>query len=123
MAVSGHGTVKTCVRLGGAVDFINNVKEAYRGPKAFDDHTTARHSISSPLPDQLKGAWFCITKKIFYEKTNNDGTVKGSDGKEKVPKFCIDVDEKGRDKIKENLNKKLYDTFAYVRYTMLDKMS
>ena len=58
------------------MDLINNVKEAYRGPKAFDDHTTARHFMSSPLLDQLKGTWFCIIKKIFDEETNNDGTVK-----------------------------------------------
>ena len=49
--LSGHTTVKTCTRLGGSVDMVNMIKEAYRGRSAFDDHTTTRHSVPSALPD------------------------------------------------------------------------
>ena len=63
--VSGHATVKTCTRLGGSIDVISMIKDAYRGKEAFDDHTTTSHSVSSPLPDQLKGAWFCVNKQLF----------------------------------------------------------
>ena len=120
--LSGHTTVKACTRLGGSVDMVNMIKEAYRGRSAFDDHTTTRHSVPSALPDQLKGAWFCITKRIFAKerKGKKETEVLGI-SKETVPKMCINVEHKGRHKIKENFRKKLFDSFPDVRYVILDK--
>ena len=86
---------------------VNMIKEAYRGRSAFDDHTTARHSVPSVLPDQLKGAWFCITKRIFAkERKGKKETEALCISKETVQKMCINVEHKGRHKIKENFKKK-----------------
>ena len=55
-AISGHTTLRTCLQIAGSLDIIQAAREWYRGKQAFHDHTTTRHSLSSPLPDQLKGA-------------------------------------------------------------------
>ena len=51
--------------LGGSVDFVTKVKDAYKGELGFAGHSASRHSVASPLPDQLKGAWYCVHKGLF----------------------------------------------------------
>ena len=114
--VSGHATVKTCTRLGGSIDVISMIKDAYRGKEAFDDHTTTRHSVSSPLPDQLKGAWFCVNKQLFTPTVAKNTEVTGMCSTETVPQSLLDVEQKGCQKLKTNFKKKMYDLFPDVRY-------
>ena len=123
--LSGHSTVKTCTTLGGSVDLASTIKNAYKEPKAFDDHSTTRHSVSSPLRDQLKGTWFCVSKGMFdmnskdEEVSDRENSVEGFE-MEKVPKMCINVDEKGRQKLKNGFKKKLFDSFPDIRFVMLE---
>ena len=60
-AVSGHSTLRTCLQIAGSLDIVDGACEVYRGRKAFDEHSITRHSVPSPLADQVKGAWFCVT--------------------------------------------------------------
>ena len=34
----------------------------------FDVHPTSAHSILTSLPDQFKGAWFCVKNEFFKVK-------------------------------------------------------
>ena len=70
------------------------IKDAYRGKEAFDDHTTTRHSVSSPLPDQLKGAWFCVNKQLFTPTVAKNTEVTGMCSTETVPQSLLDVEQK-----------------------------
>ena len=125
--LSGHSTVKTCTTLGGSVDLVSTIKNACKGPKAFDDPKAngQRHSVSSPLPDQLKGTWFCVSKGMFgmnskdEEISDRENSVEGFE-MEKVPKMCINVDEKGRRKLKDGFKKKLIDSFPDIRFVILE---
>ena len=93
-ATSGHATVTTCRRLAGAIDIVRSVRECYLGRDAFDDHTTKRHSAPSSIPDQLKGAWFSLSKGLICS-LNSDSlprVVTSSDTDDNpatVPKFCL----------------------------------
>eukprot|EP00112_Aurelia_sp_Birch-Aquarium-sp1_P020150 Seg5125.3 transcript_id=Seg5125.3/GoldUCD/mRNA.D3Y31 product="hypothetical protein" protein_id=Seg5125.3/GoldUCD/D3Y31 len=71
-SVSGHTTIKTCLQIAGSVDIIHSAREAYRGRESFDEHSTSHHSIPSPLPDQLKGAWYCISRKLISNTSKQD---------------------------------------------------
>ena len=64
-AISGHTTLRTCLQIAGSLDIIQAARESYRGKQAFHDHTATRHSVSSPLPDQLKGALYCISNGLL----------------------------------------------------------
>ena len=120
--LSGHSTVKTCTQLSGSVDLVKMIRDAYKGKESFDVHHTTRHSGASPLEDQVKGAWFWITQRLFSKAVDDRPVVFKSDSEEKVPLFCLDVEQKGVQKIKDNFSKKLHDSFPDVRYTLLEKM-
>ena len=123
--LSGHSTLKICTTLGGSVDLVSTIKNAYKGPKAFNDHSTTRHSVSSPLPDQLKGTWFCVRKGMFgmnstdEEVSDRENSVEGFE-MEEVPKMCINVDEKGWQKLNDGFKKKLFDLFPDIRFVILE---
>ena len=61
----GQSMVKTGQRIVGNLNLVESVRKSYTGKKAFNEHTTKRHSIPSSLPDQLKGAWYCIKFGLF----------------------------------------------------------
>ena len=119
---SRHSTVRTCTQLSGSVDLVKMIHDAYKGKESFNVHHTTRHSVASPLPDQIKGAWFCITQRLFSKAIDDRPVVFKSDSEEKVPLFCLDVEQKGVQKIKDNFSKKLYDSFPDVQYVLLEKM-
>ena len=92
--------------------------------EGFDVHPISRHSIQTSLPDQLKGAWFCLKRGFFENKgcqevecypLENNGDASG-----KISKKLICVQQKGKEKIKQTTFKaKLYDSFPDFRYTIL----
>lgn len=53
--VSGHTTVRMCERLMCNIDVMKCIRRAYMEKDGFDVHHTSRHSVQSPLPDQMKG--------------------------------------------------------------------
>ena len=120
--VSGHSTVKTCRRIGSAINFIKSVRNSYRGKNAFDEHTTSRHSVPPPIADQVKGAWFCLSKNLIASDSNQQKpSITGSTDQEKklLPDFVMDVETKGRSKIRDNFHRKIYESFADLRYSIL----
>ena len=121
--VSGHTTVNMCERLMANLDMMKYLRRSYMNKDGFDVHPTSRHSVQSSMPDQLKAAWFCLKKGFFENKgrqdmecypLSNNGCASG-----KVSKNLMCVQEKGKQKIKENFKSKLYDCFPDFRYTIL----
>ena len=120
--VSRHSTVKTCRRIGSAIDFVKSVRDSYRGKNAFDKHTTSRHSVPPPIADQGKGAWFCLSKNLIASDSNQQKpSITGSTDEEKklLPDFVLDVETKGCSKLRDNFHRKIYESFADLRYSIL----
>ena len=98
-AFSGHSTLRTCLQIAGSLDIIHGAREVYRSKKAFDEHSTTRHSVPSRLADQLKGAWFCVTCGLLSGlRDENPFVIDGSSEERLVPNFVIDVNNKGVEK-------------------------
>ena len=66
----GHTSVKTCQRVMGSIDVFKASRGAYTSKAGFDEHTTTQHSVTDPLADQLKGAWFCIRNVCWILRKN-----------------------------------------------------
>ena len=102
---------------------LKTVRRGYTAKDGFDVHPTSKHAVASPLPDQFKGAWFCL-KKGFFDRTERQEVEcyplkSGCCASGKVTKNLLDVVAKGKVKIKENFEAKLYDCFADLRYKIL----
>ena len=81
-----------------------------RGKNAFDEHTTSRHSVSPPIADQVKGAWFYLSKNLIASDSNQQKpSITGSTDQEKklLPNFVMDVETKGRSEIRDNFHRKI----------------
>ena len=120
---SGHTTVAMCQRLMANVDMLKLIRAAYVGKQGFDIHHSSRHSEQTSFPDQLKGAWFCLQKEFFKNAKRKDvecypldnkGIAKGV-----LPSNLINIDDKGKKKIKLTFKEKLYDCFPDLRYEIL----
>ena len=70
--ITQHTSVSMCEHLMGNLDMLTSIRRAYMAKDAFDVHPTSRHSIPSPLPDQFKGARFCIKKGYFKVQGRSD---------------------------------------------------
>ena len=55
VSTSGHTTVKTCQKIVSNIDYLKLTRDAFLGINAFNEHTSKRHSVPSPFPDQVKG--------------------------------------------------------------------
>ena len=93
------------------------------GKEGFDIHHTSRHAEQSPLPDQVKGAWFCLQKGFFKNVSRKAVECYPLDQKGcafgKVPQNLLNVVEKGKKKIGERFTAKLYECFPDLRYEIL----
>ena len=79
----GQSTVKTCQRIVGNLNLVDNIRKSFTGRNSFDEHTTKRISIPSPLPDQLKDAWYCVKHMLLpTNKSESLPTVISSHGGE-----------------------------------------
>ena len=110
----GHTTVKMCKRLMANVQILGQVREAYTDKSAFDVHVTKKHKEQDPLPDQLKGMWFCLKEKFFIPQKGNKVVNKYSvNGKKEgsVRSSLTDVYPKGVKKIQELFDGKMYELF------------
>ena len=91
----------------------------------FDVHHSSRHSVQDPLPDQVKGAWFCVQKAYFFFRKNERKEIEcySLDGKGdttgKVPKNLINMVQKGKQKIRDGFQAKLYCSFPDLRHKIL----
>ena len=112
---SQHTTVGMCEKMMANLDMLKCIRSAYMNKERFDVHYTSRHSVQSALPDQIKGAWFCIKKEFFRNKKRSETECysidKGCSAGGKVPKNLINVLSKGKQKIKDSFTQKLYNVF------------
>ncbi|CAB4030285.1 Hypothetical predicted protein [Paramuricea clavata] len=71
----------------------------------------------------LLGAWFSIRKGFFEDKKRQEVECYSLDGNGsaagKVPKNLLDVEQKGKIKIRDTFAAKLYDSFPDLRYKIL----
>ena len=112
-----------CKRLMANVQLFGQVRRAYADREAFDVHVTSKHKEQDPMPDQLKGMWFCLKEKFFQpqkdnttvHKYNMQGQCEGS-----ITKSLKDVFQKGIDKIKQKFDQKMYECFAERRLLSQD---
>ena len=61
-------------RLMASLDTVRSLRGMYRSKKGFDVHNTSAHSEASSFPDQVKSAWFCLSKG-FFDVIPNRATV------------------------------------------------
>ena len=121
--VSGHTTVKMCQRTMGNIDLLKSCRSAYQSKESFDVHHAVRHTEKSPLPDQVKAAWFCLTKRFFDQRGRREvraipiGKKGIYDGK--ISSKVIDSYGKGVEIIKKDFKSKLYNCFPDLRYDIL----
>ena len=121
--VTQHTSVSMCERLMGNLEMLTSIRRAYTAKDGFDVHPTSRHSIPSSLPDQFKGAWFCLKKGYFEVQGRSEvecyplETTCLASGK--LARNLLDVTVNGREKIKTNFKAKLYESFPDLRYTIL----
>ena len=112
-----------------SLNMFKSIRSACQSKEGFDEHTTRRHSVSDPLADQYKGAWFCVKEGLLRPKDNSieapecytlDNSGKPS-GKVDVVLllFNIDVEEKGYEKVNDNFKTKLYELFPDLRFELL----
>jgi hypothetical protein len=102
-----YRSFKLCVR----------VRHAFAGHETFNIHPTPHHTEEDPFPDQLKGMWFCLHKK-FFQPNKDCSTVPVILGigeeKGKLPGRLFDVYDKGKEKVRLNFGKKLFNTFHVI---------
>ena len=121
--VSGHTTVNMCEHLMANLDMMKYRRRSYMSKEGFDVHPTSRHSVQSSLPDQLKGAWFCLKRGFFENKDRQEVECypieRKGDAYGKVSKNLICMQQKGKEKIRQNFKSKMYDCSPDLRYTIL----
>ena len=122
----GHTSVQMCRRLMGNLKLFGSTRSAYSNPKAFDYHPTTKHKEQSPLPDQLKGMWFCLRNGFFKVSSERipcqyplQSTV---DAQKNVSKMFWEIKEKGEKKVKEKFEAKLHDCFPAFRKFSLERL-
>ena len=92
---------------------ITLVRKVFACHEAFNVHpiATTSHTEEDPFPDQLKGKWFCLKEQFFNQDVNSDSirakTEKG-EVKGKVSLTVVDVYEKGKAKVVENFEQKMF---------------
>ena len=121
--ISGRTTVKMCQRIMGNIDLFKSCRAAYHSKESFDIHHTVRHSEKSPFPDQVKAAWFCLTKSFFAHRGTKEvrAIPVGKKGiyNGKISRKVMNPYEKGVEIIQQNFESKLCNCFPDLRYDIL----
>ena len=112
-----------CERIMGKLDVLGSVRSTYSDP--FHFHLTTKHKVQSPLPDVVKGMWFCIANHFFSAPTDSvvmEFPLNSATGQRKpVSKLCMDIVMKGEGKVKkkEKFESKLHESFPSFRQISL----
>lgn len=120
---SAHTTVKMCQRIMGNIDLLKFCRAAYKSRESFDVHHTSRHSEPNPFFDQLKAAWFYLSKKFFANKgwkiVNVIPLGKKGAFQDKLSSKFINSYHKGVKIVTWDFKTKLYECFSNLRYKIL----
>ena len=113
-----------CERIMGNLDVLGSVRGTYSDP--FHFHPTTKHKVQSPLPDVVKGMWFCIANHFFSAPTDSvvmEFPLSSATGQRKpVSKLCMDIVMKGEGKVKEKFQSKLHESFPSFRLISLQNV-
>ena len=110
----------------GNLDVLGSVRSTYSDP--FHFYQTTKHKVQSPLPDVVKGMWFCLTNHFFSASTGSVamefplGTCRSTGQRKPVSKFCMDVVMKGEEKVSEKFESKLHESFPSFRLISLQNV-
>lgn len=113
----GHSSVNILKLLTVNLEALGAVRSVFGGQEACNVHPTSHHSEQDPFPDQLKGMWFCLQKKLFdppesqyfVPQLTNQGEEKG-----KVSTMLADVNKQGKVKVTQNFGQKLFSAFKFL---------
>ena len=114
--VSGKTTLKVLNAISGSLQLISCVRHVYQSKAAFDIHPTKKHSVAYALPDRLKVALFCLNNG-FFKCDNSRKMIKcikneGFSVKQDfVSNDRISVFEKGKGKVLEAFDRRMYELF------------
>lgn len=102
---------------------LGKTRKVFASKDAFDYHPTTKHKEQDPLPDQLKGMWFCICHKLFRHSPGRKATQLPISGDERKPvsQTHIGVIKKGEKKVVERFGEKLHACFPEFRLLTLQK--
>ena len=79
--------------------------------EAFNVHPATSHTEEDPFPNQLKGMWLCLKEQFFNQADNTDlirAITEKNEVKGKVSLKVVDVYEKGKAKVVQNFERKLF---------------
>ncbi|CAB4003461.1 Hypothetical predicted protein [Paramuricea clavata] len=122
-----YGRKQTTIEMLGKIcmniELLEHIKSIYQ--QSFDTSIGGKSSVPDPTPDWIKVAWFAIHHKWLINaqrKTVNlypHGKKELSDLAD-IPKECLNVEERGCNKIKENFSEMIYRQFptqTFVNFT------
>lgn len=105
---------------------FGSIRSAFSNPQAFDYHPTIKHKEQSPLPDQLKGMWFCLKNGFFKVSSGRipcQYPLQGTPDLQKhVSKMFWGIKDKGEMKVREKFESKLHDCFPAFRRFSLERL-
>ena len=95
------------------IDLFGVTRDAVHSRKAFNVHTTTRHSVQDPFPDQIKATSFILKQKSLKPDKRRKTIDKFNDPrKAKVSSSNIDAYATGKKKIEDNLHQKLFSLYG-----------
>ena len=105
------------------LELLEHIKSIYQ--HSFDTGIGVKSSVPDPTPDWVNVAWFAIHHKWLINAQRKTVNVYPHGKKElsdlaNVPKECLNVEERGCNKIKENFSEMIYRQFptqTFVNFT------
>ena len=99
-------------RLMANIDLFGVTRDAVHSPEA-NVHTTTRHSVQDPFPDQIKSTSFILKQKFLKPDKTRKTIDKFNDARKgKVSNSNIDAYATGKKKIEDNFNQKLFSLYG-----------
>ena len=116
-------TIEMLGRICMNIELLEHIKSIYQ--QSFDTSVGGKSSVPDPTPDWVKVAWFAIHHKWLINAQRKTVNVYPHGKKElsdlaNVPKECLNVEERGCNKIKENFSEMIYRQFptqTFVNFT------
>ena len=96
------------------IELLEHIKSIYQ--KNCDTNKDGKSSVPNPMPDRIKVAWFALQNKWLTNAQRKEVKLYPHNTKTLVeltaiPEECLDVNERGQNKIKENFKEMLFRQF------------
>ena len=108
------------------IELLEHIKSVYQ--QSFDTNIGGKSSVPDSMPDWIKVAWFAIHHKWLVNAQRNNVNVYPHGKKELgelagVPKECLNIEERGSNKIEENVDEMIYRQFPTQKFVNVTKSS